>query len=988
MTAAGEGGMSAGMSASGSPGPSGVRGRRWRPAGGVVEEKAANAPIRLDSPDDVYIVEAGSVDIFSVPSDADGAPVGARRFLWTIEEGEILLGFDRPPVGTGHVFVGVCSPGSRLRRIHRATLEAEARVNRALFLELVEGFVGRLSGAMVLRPQLDEILEEGSQTSLGAGKNAGSLTETLWVKHTGGSTILGGVPEVVFGPDDSAIPMGKGMWLEGGSEGAEIVVVSAEECLESGEAFEGLARLRAVFHSYAERMAEIDERGEISRLDRKAEAEDRMRSQGITALASILTEIPFLETVAGQEGDPLLRACRIIGERDGILFKDPPKWETQSRARDPLAALCRASRVRSRRVSLRGHWWNHDCGNLLAFVDKTEAPVALVFGKKGYELVDPANMSTQPLTKELAATLNWEAYVFYRSLPDEKIGGLGLLRRIWGETHQDIRFILTLALASSVLALLVPVATEHMLGMIVPAALTDRVWMLMFGVIAVHGGVALFNLTRAFALVRLEGRANASLQAAVVDRLLALPVPFFRDNPVGELAMRALSINAVRAVVTGAAPVSVLAGVFSLVYLVLLVIYDWRLALLALLLVLSTGLWIVNFARKSLAVQRANLEVRGKVGALVFQMISGIAKLRVAAAESRLFSRWAEKFKVQSELNLRARQYQNAIQVYNDLLPLISSLLLFALAGYLVNSGHAIDTATFVAFNAAYGALFAALVTLSDTVVSIMGVQPIIERASPILGSVPEVELSKPDPGALTGRIEVYHVNFSYKKDGPLILDDVSLQARPGEFIAVVGPSGSGKSTLLRMLLGFEIPDGGVLYYDGQDLNSLDLSAVRSQMGVVLQNSSLISGSVFDNIVGSAPLSMEDAWAAAEMAGLADDLKALPMGMHTIVSEGGGNLSGGQRQRLLIARALVRKPRILFFDEATSALDNRVQEQVSRSLERLNATRVVIAHRLSTIRNADRIYVMQKGKVVQSGSFDVLAKQPGLFAELMARQTV
>jgi ABC-type bacteriocin/lantibiotic exporter with double-glycine peptidase domain len=220
------------------------------------------------------------------------------------------------------------------------------------------------------------------------------------------------------------------------------------------------------------------------------------------------------------------------------------------------------------------------------------------------------------------------------------------------------------------------------------------------------------------------------------------------------------------------------------------------------------------------------------------------------------------------------------------------------------------------------------------------------------------------------------------------VLDDVSLEARPGEFVAVVGPSGSGKSTLLRMLLGFEKPDGGVLYYDGQDLGAVDLSAVRSQMGVVLQNSSLLSGTIFDNIVGSAPLSMEDAWAAAEMAGLSADLKALPMGMHTVVSEGGGNLSGGQRQRLLISRALVRKPRILFFDEATSALDNRVQEQVSRSLERLNATRVVIAHRLSTIRNADRIYVMQAGRVVQSGSYDELAARPGLFAELMARQTL
>jgi ATP-binding cassette subfamily C protein len=841
---------------------------------------------------------------------------------------------------------------------------------------------------MVMRPQLDEILERSDETALDPGKTAGTLGEILWVKHLSGSSTLGGLETVVFGTDDPPIPLAKGMWLEGGPDGARFATFDTESCFMSGEAFNGLGRLRSVFHSYAGRIAELEERREYERLERKAVAEERMRSQGISGLASILTEAPALEAIAGEAGDPLVRACRIIGDREGIVFKEPPKWETQSRARDPLAALCRASRVRSRRVTLRGEWWKHDCGNLLAFIDETEAPVALLYSRRGYELVDPANMERQPLNRKLVATLNWEAYTFYRSLPDEKVDGVGLLKRVWSEARQDIRFILTLALVSGFLSLMVPIATEHMLGMIVPAALTERVWMLMLGLISVQTGVALFNLTRAFTLVRLEGRTNSSLQSAVVDRLLALPVPFFRDNPVGELAMRALSINAARSIVSGAAPVSVLAGVFSAVYLILLVYYDWRLAGLALVIILVTVAWVVFFAKRAVDLQRQNLAVRGKVGALVFQMITGISKLRVAAAESRLFAKWAEKFREQSDLNLKSREEQNAIRVFVDLLPLVSSLLLFWTAGYLISGGHTLDTATFVAFTSAYGSLFAALVTLSDTVVHIMSVQPIVERARPILESVPEVELTKPDPGALTGRIEICHVTFAYKKDGPLVMDDVSMEAMPGEFIAVVGPSGSGKSTLLRTLLGFERPDGGVLYYDGQDLNSLDLSAVRSQMGVVLQNSSLISGTVFDNIVGSAPLSMEDAWAAADMAGLSADLKALPMGMHTIISEGGGNLSGGQRQRLLISRALVRKPRILFFDEATSALDNRVQEQVSRSLERLNATRVVIAHRLSTIRHADRIYVMQSGKVVQSGGFEELAAKPGLFAELMARQTL
>jgi NHLM bacteriocin system ABC transporter ATP-binding protein len=639
-------------------------------------------------------------------------------------------------------------------------------------------------------------------------------------------------------------------------------------------------------------------------------------------------------------------------------------------------------------VSLRGEWWSKDCGHLLGFVEKTEAPVALIRRRNGYDLVDPESGARTPVTRDVAATLNWEAYAFYRPLPDEPVDGRGLLKRIVEESRPDLAFIVWMAIAAGLVTLLVPLATERMVGQLIPAALTNQVFTLGLALVGVHVGIALFNLTRAFTLVRVEGRMNSSTQAAVIDRMLALPVPFFRDNPVGELAGRALSINTARAVLSGAAAVTVLAGISSVLYFILLLYYNWRLGLLAVAVVLLTVWLTVSLARKAVALDRDNLAVQGRVSALVFQMISGVAKLRVAAAEGRLFSKWTELFRESTDLALRSRSYKNLIKVYNDMLPLLSSLLLFWIAGYLVRNGHTIDTATFLGFNAAFAQLFASLAQVGDTVVAVMGVQPIIERAQPILGTVPEVEASKPDPGALTGRIEAAHVTFSYKKDGPLVLDDVSIHAAPGEYVALVGPSGSGKSTLFRMLLGFEQPGSGAIYYDGQDLAAVDLSGVRSQIGVVLQNSRLISGSVFDNIVGSAPLSMEDAWAAAEMAGFAAEIKEMPMGMHTVVSEGGGNLSGGQQQRLLIARALVRRPRILYFDEATSALDNRVQEVVSQSLDRLNATRVVIAHRLSTIRNADRIYVIDKGKVIQTGSFQELVAQKGLFADLMARQRI
>lgn len=296
------------------------------------------------------------------------------------------------------------------------------------------------------------------------------------------------------------------------------------------------------------------------------------------------------------------------------------------------------------------------------------------------------------------------------------------------------------------------------------------------------------------------------------------------------------------------------------------------------------------------------------------------------------------------------------------------------------------STGQFLAFNAAFSGLLGAMVGMTSTFLSVAEIIPLYERATPILKTLPEIDEVKTDPGHLTGELDISRIFFRYHEVGPLVLQDVSLRARPGEFIAVVGSSGSGKSTLLRLLLGFETPESGAIYFDGQDLAGLDVQSVRRQMGVVLQNSQLLPGNIFDNIVGSLPLTMDDAWEAAALAGLAEDIQQMPMAMHTAITAGSSTLSGGQRQRIVIARAIVNKPRIIIFDEATSALDNRTQAEVSRSLEGLNATRIVIAHRLSTIINADRIYVMDQGKIVQSGTYAELISQEGPFAEMAKRQ--
>jgi NHLM bacteriocin system ABC transporter ATP-binding protein len=390
--------------------------------------------------------------------------------------------------------------------------------------------------------------------------------------------------------------------------------------------------------------------------------------------------------------------------------------------------------------------------------------------------------------------------------------------------------------------------------------------------------------------------------------------------------------------------------------------------------------------------QRRQEELDGDINSLTVELINGVAKLRVAAAEERAFAAWAKQYSQRAKLQSGIKRVDDSLSVFNEALPLISSVLMFWFAILFIEMAEAkgnpsgLTAGTFLAFNAAFTIFISGAIDISNTLTDILEIVPLWERARPIVQSELEADPKKADPGRLQGRIALEHITFRYREDGPLTLDDVTIHAEPGEFVAIVGPSGSGKSTVFRLLLGFETPLSGTVYYDGQDLAGLDIQAVRRQLGVVLQNVRISSAPIFDSISAGALVTLDEAWEAARMAGFDADIKVMPMGMHTVISEGGTNLSGGQRQRLLIARALVLKPKIILMDEATSALDNQTQTIVTDSLDRLNATRIVIAHRLSTIRNADRIYVVEAGRVVQVGTFDELVEQEGLFARLVARQ--
>jgi len=750
-------------------------------------------------------------------------------------------------------------------------------------------------------------------------------------------------------------------------------------------AAESDAALRS-FH--AEVVERIERRiaDETKRQAQRFELRERQNVHASHEAVAQLTSVLIDREEPHPDGSDLFIAAQLAARAAGTSLK-PPADDEASAETHPVEAIAAASHVRARRVVLHDRWWAQESGPLLAFGHDDRRPLALIpHARGGYDCYDPHTGQSRVVSRQLASEIDPAAWLFYPPLPQDASTAWGLMRFALRGRMRDLLTILLTGIAATLLGMLMPQVTAILVDGAIPDGNRTLLWQLGLGLFAASVGSAMFRLSQSIAMLRVETAADNTTQAAVWDRLLNLQLSFFRRFSTGDLQSRVNAISGIRAYLGGTTMRTLFGSVILLLNFGLLLYYSPTLtAVAAAVALLSIGITVgsgIMILRRT----RVILEMQGKFFGLMVQLINGVAKLRVAAAEERAFARWAGQYSKLLRLELGQRRIADTVRVVNLAVGTLSSIALFAVAAGLIRETHGLSTGIFLAFNVAYGTFIGAIVSLSNTLTDVMAIAILRERARPILETLPEVTAQKAHPGRLRGRVTLDHVSFRYDSEGPLIIDEVALTIEAGQFVAFVGPSGSGKSTLLRLILGFESPNSGSIHYDGQELAGLDVHAVRRQMGVVLQTGRINAGSLIENISTGAQVSLNDAWEAARACGFAGDIEAMPMGMHTVISEGGTNLSGGQRQRLLLTRALVHRPAILLLDEATSALDNNTQAVVSRSLRQLAVTRVVIAHRLSTIRDADRIYVIDAGRILQQGSFEQLAAQPGLFARLMARQ--
>lgn len=947
-------------------------------------ELEGNQPLLLSGRASVYRVESGSVDIFCA-SMRRSESFGSRSHLVRVHEGDMIFGVMPPPGKMGMIAVG--GPGTRAFRMDiddwRRAAVSDSYCHRASrrLADWIE-HLGRKVGGRAM-PLKARRIRKGNDIAVNSGELLMAEHEPLWVSHRGSRSIFMGITDIPSIQTDDPVPVTADIWLDCISTGV-VDCIDNRDFLQRISFGDDLAR----FHELILQCVVVDmgrsEVQERNRLARKATQDGIMMESALLRLDSVLRSGRAGHAEAGSD-DELLSCCQIIGGYADISFKEPAEASSGAPGAEPLAGICRASGVRHRKVVLGDGWWKMENGPILAYGAEDGRPVALIPGdSRGYRIYHPGSRAPETVDRQAAESLKAEAYMFYRPFPERAMTGREFLSFGLKNCAGDLRMILLLGFSTAILGLLTPIVTGIIFDSVIPSAAESQLLQIVFLLTICALTTSLFDITRGIAQIRVESRMDISLQAAVWDRLLSLPPPFFRNYSSGDLAFRSLGVNYMRQILSGVTVTAILGGLFSLVNFALLFYYDWKLGLLATGLALTGFIFTCWASYYKVRYERKVSALQSKIYGAVLQFITGIAKLRVSGAENRAFSSWTEKFTEQKKMAYKAGKIDCTLLTFNSVFPVMASMTIFSWVAF--KSMGSLSAGDFLAFNTAYINFQTALLQMGVALASSLTVVPYYERLKPIIEEAPETDAAKADPGELTGDIEVRHVNFRYGPEDPLVLENVSLNAEPVEFIALVGSSGSGKSTLLRLLLGFENPESGTIYYDQQDLASLEIREVRHQIGVVLQNSQLMAGDIYQNIVGATNLGMEDAWAAVRMAGMEDDIKKMPMGMLTVIGAGGGTLSGGQRQRLLVTRAIANKPRLLFFDEATSALDNRTQEVVTQSLQELKVTRIVIAHRLSTIINADRIYVLDSGRIVQNGTYDELINTEGPFTDLVKRQ--
>ena len=683
------------------------------------------------------------------------------------------------------------------------------------------------------------------------------------------------------------------------------------------------------------------------------------------------------DEIAGSAIEEILKYYHCKTKNDEL----PPQIKTVD---EQIEYRMRPFGIQSRTVTLDGGWYHHAVGAMLGTLKDDGSAVALIPGKlSGYRLCDIKTGKWIKLSRKTEQLLDSEAICFYQPLPQKSLGVGDLLKFMSQQLSvSDIVLYFALIGLSALLGLLSPMFTKWLFGNVLESGSLQVLISLAVFMICFSVSSLCFSSFKTLIDSRIGIKQNIAVQAAVMNRIMSLPPAFFRQYSAGELSQRSAYVQSLCTTLFRTVGMTGFTSLFSLIYIVQIFAFAPSLVVPSLAITAATVILSLLTTYTQIRITREKMELSAKTGGLTYATITGIQKIKLAGAEKRMFSRWARQYAKEAQLEYNPPAFLKLSGTISLAITLTGTLILYAAA-----IKNKVAVADYYAFSTAYGMVSAAFMSVVSIAATVADIRPTLEMAKPIMEAEPEAWDTKEIITGLRGGIELSHVSFRYDESMPNVIDDLSLKIAPGEYLAIVGQTGCGKSTLMRLLLGFEKPQKGSISFDRKDISKVDLESLRKKIGVVMQDGKLFLGDIYSNIVITAPqLGLEKAWKAAEIAAVADDIRAMPMGMNTVISEGQGGISGGQKQRLMIARAVAPNPKILMFDEATSALDNVTQKKVSDAIDSLKCTRIVIAHRLSTIRHADRIIFLENGKIAEDGTYEELMAKNGYFAKLVERQ--
>lgn len=813
----------------------------------------ASQPLLLSDPKAVYFVESGGVDIFMVDV-VKGQPSGRRTHFLRVNKGQLLLGVELLATLSEDKFFGLIAcglPDTRLRYLTKETTRKHAEILRVTdgVNGLVDHWVSNLSIEINENNVPRELLtldSKGTHT-IPAGTAFSATKETLWLYHKSGTLKVAGMTEIQPWKQTVFLPLVRGSWLEAVTD-CELIVITSKEFFEKDVNLISLRRFHRICLDCLARFRFVKLEQSEQLIGEKMESEAQSVSDALYSLALFGSEgqVESFTDTTREEG--LMKVCHKVGEANGVKIVRPQLSEEEE---PNLQEILTASHLRSREILLRRNWWKSSGAAFVAFTEGLELPVAVLpRPSRGYDIYDPLTGSLSQVNQESAGGLEPHAHEIYRPFPRRELKPLDLIKFALKGTYRDVFLILVTGIIAGFIGMLMPLATGQVIDNLIPNARSSLLVQMGLALAIVAFANATISVAQTIASIRIEIRSSSAIQGAVWDRLLGLPVPFFRKYGTKNLAQRTAGIDTIRKALSSSTISLLLSNNFSLMNFFLMLYYDNHLAWINALLGLGSVLNAAIISFSTIYMRRELASLEGQLSSLLLQLLTGIQKIRIASAENRAFGEWAKIFSAKRTLEYQIGNIVNTFDVISTIYPIFSTAVIYFMVVESIRNGK-LNTNNFLTFNTSFKIFLSNLLTIIGKIIELFKLLPVYKKTKPILENIPKIHKNYNHPKKLMGNIQLNHITFHYNKDDSPIINNINLTIKKNEFITLIGTTATKKSTLIHLILGFEQPKSKSVYYDDKNLDTLDVSEVRRQFGVVLQNGDLVDGDIFDNIVGN-----------------------------------------------------------------------------------------------------------------------------------------